>query len=162
MDESGIDESTQAVLRSAGWFPGRVVDVPSYIDLWAARGILANSAAENFCRQFAGLEITHPPHVSIGGRDHSDFTNLDPAEAIEGISDRALEEFSRIAGEPLCPVGTNRSHMTVLVGPSGRVLAGVDNYLFELGADSTEALNWICAGKPLRLIGTWFPAPTDP
>jgi hypothetical protein len=64
-------------------------------------------------------------------------------------------EYSVLAGEALCPVGTNRSHMTLLVGVSGRVLGGVDNYLVEIGSERGDALDRICAGLPPRRIGEW-------
>jgi len=150
-------ESAKATLRSAGWFPGRAVDIGSYVKSWAGRGIVVNRNAENLCREFGGLKIIHPPHVNVGSEEYSDFTNLDPVCAVDGISDTPLKEYSKIAGESLCPVGTNRSHMTVLVGASGRVLAGVDNYLFEIGANRVEAFNRICAGLPPKKIGEWAP-----
>lgn len=157
MSGAAIHESAIAVLRMAGWFPGRIVNTTNYVESWGRRGVSTNLPAEDFCREFGGLEIHHPPRVSVGGREYSDFTNLDPVSAVSGISEVALREYSRLAGEALCPVGINRSHMTVLIGPSGRVVGGVDNYLFELGADLKDAINKITAGIPPRKIGEWTP-----
>jgi SUKH-3 immunity protein len=151
------DEPTQALLRAAGWFPGRAVDTSSFVACWESREIPTVTPAVEFCREFGGLKITHPPVVRVGEVEHSDFTNLDPVWATDGISDRMIAEYSRLAAEPLCPVGSNRSHMTIMIGPSGRVLAGVDNYLFQYGDDSAEALEKMCAGRRPEKIGEWFP-----
>lgn len=156
MSSVDIHDSARELLRTAGWFPGRVVDIASCSEAWNGRGIAVNHVAVNFCREFSGLKLEHPPRINIRGREHTDFTALDPVAAVDGISDRVLEEYSRIAGEPLCPVGTNRSHMTVLIGPSGRVLGGVDNYLFEIGAGPVDAINKICAGAVPEKIGEWM------
>lgn len=155
MSESSLSGSVERALISSGWIPGRTVDITPYIACWDRRGILMNAAAMQFCREFGGLKIHHSPHVEIAGAKYSDFTFFDVVYAVDGISDRSLDEFSRLAQERLCPVGSNRSHMTVMIAPSGKVFAGVDNYLFLVGSNPIEALTSICEGSAMYEVGEW-------
>jgi hypothetical protein len=154
---AGLDALAEERLRRAGWYPGRAVDITRYCTCWHSRGIRVNEPAESFCTEFGDLEIHHPPGIVIRGHEYTDFTRFDVKGAVEGISDEVIAAYSRIASEDLCPVGNNRSHMTVFVAPSGHLLAGVDNYLYILGRSSIEALNHICSGAVLEPLGEWHP-----
>jgi hypothetical protein len=153
----GFEPQTEALLRAAGWVPGRSVEVESFLEMWKVRSLPASEPAIRFVREFGGLQIRHPPSVIIGHVEHMDFTDVDPLAATDGTSDLMLREYSGLAAEPLTPVALNRSHMTLLLGPSGRLLGGVDTYLFLYGHDAAMGLVRICAGVRPEKLGEWNP-----
>lgn len=160
-DMHDLDPTAEASLRAAGWYPGRIIDIKRYRARWESRSIPTSESAQRFCAEFGELEILHAPRITIKNKEYSDSTKFDAAYAVDGTADRAIAEFSRIAGEELCPVGINRSHMTLFVTPSGRMLAGVDNYVFELGDHFYTALNNICSGATPQVIGEWHLGQTE-
>lgn len=151
----GLRPETQEVLRRAGWSEGREVDPMPYMDRWKSRKVSTSDQALRFVREFGGLRLDHEPHVDAAGVRHMDFTVFDPISATDGISDRMLGEYSRLASLELCPVGQNRSHMTLLIAASGGFFGGVDNYLFYFGSNPNQALDGICSGARPKLVGEW-------
>lgn len=76
------------MLRAAGWYPGRKVDVGSWAAEFAARGIVMHDAARRFLEGFGGL------NVEIGGPGIScarEPFELDPA---------ACPRFSEVSSAP--------------------------------------------------------------
>lgn len=150
-----LTSEAKRVLAEAGWFEGRHVDTSSYLQQWTDRGITPTPDQVEFAAEFCGLTIYHPPSIEVGGKLHRDYTILDPPMALSGLRDDMIEKYHEVSSEPLCPVGNNRSHMTLFLGNSGALYGGVDNYLSIFGSDPTTALSRICEGARPRLIGQW-------
>ncbi|HEX5120841.1 MAG TPA: SUKH-3 domain-containing protein [Pseudonocardiaceae bacterium] len=155
MTTDALWSDTRDMLREAGWYPGRGVDIASFVATWDVSAIPHPAAVTDFVREFAGLTVHHPPTIVINGVTHTDWTELDPVKATLGVSDRMLFEYGRIAGSQLCPCGTNRSHMTLLMAGTGQVFGGVDNYLVRFGSTVPDALNLICSVRAPKKVGEW-------
>ncbi|MFF5934254.1 SUKH-3 domain-containing protein [Streptomyces sp. NPDC012508] len=96
--ESRFSDETQSALRSAGWFPGREVDVTSWRT--SLQGFHMHAAAERFLREFGGLHV----RVSGPGENHRRTPfEIDPELAI-GEEDRWMH-LSEMFGRSFFPIG---------------------------------------------------------
>ncbi|MFF8716357.1 SUKH-3 domain-containing protein [Streptomyces sp. NPDC015184] len=146
---------TEHLLRSAGWAPGRSVEVEPCLMAWRSLELDATAGPVSFVREFDGLFIRHPPFVDIVDVRHFDHTRFDVAHSVRGIPPRVHREYMNLAGFDLYPVGENRSHMTLMAGRDGRLFSGVDNFLFVHVGDLESALVAICQGVSPIPFGEW-------
>ncbi|MGO1055273.1 SUKH-3 domain-containing protein [Crossiella sp. CA198] len=145
----------QSLLVCAGWYQGRAVDVEPSLMAWRSLGLDADSGPTGFVSEFDGLSFQHPPTVEAEGIQYPDHTCFDAVRAVRGISPRMHQEYSGLAGVSVYPVGENRSHMTLMIGASGVLFFGVDNYLFSYSGDIEASLVDIFTSVPPVLIGEW-------
>ncbi|MFJ8495936.1 SUKH-3 domain-containing protein [Streptomyces sp. NPDC094038] len=116
-----FSSGAQAVLRDAGWFPGRRVDTSAWMATLGASGIAAYDAARKFLAEFGGLVVD----ISGPGIDRArEPFELDPL-LCSGEEDRFLEWGEEI-WHSLFPIG---------VFDMGRYFLGIDEegeiYLVE-------------------------------
>ncbi|MGW7068537.1 SUKH-3 domain-containing protein [Streptomyces sp. NPDC054855] len=64
------------MLREAGWFPGRRVDIASKVSELESVGISVNAPAAKFMAEYADLHLVHAPSAVINGRQVTSFTDI--------------------------------------------------------------------------------------
>jgi hypothetical protein len=106
---------TERVLRAAGWYPGRRVDVSEWKRLLAAGGVHMHAAAEEFLREFGGLYVSSEGPGVTSGREPFE---IDPALCADSEEDRFLAWGEEI-GRPVFPLGEL---------DDGRFCLGIDEY----------------------------------
>jgi hypothetical protein len=116
-----LSPESQTVLRDAGWYPGRQVDISTWMARLEAGGVVAHDAARSFLAEFGGLTVDiSGPGVN---RMREPF-ELDPL-LCSGEEDRFLEWSADIECS-LFPIG---------VLDMGRYFLGIDEegevYLVE-------------------------------
>ncbi|MGN9805040.1 SUKH-3 domain-containing protein [Micromonospora sp. L32] len=150
MTEAGEHLDLSELLTRSGWHPGRRVDVEDVLSVWRQGGYRASSAAVEFVQEFNGLELAYPRYFP---EDGVDGLSLDAVSGTRGISQSLVREYEERVHEELCPVGRAASgHMTLVIGPSGKVYAGYDKYLAVFGENWREALsNIINRVQPPRI-----------
>ncbi|MCT9080902.1 SUKH-3 domain-containing protein [Streptomyces fulvoviolaceus] len=116
----------EAVLRGAGWYPGRSVDTTAWRERLEADGFHIHSAAEEFLREFGGLTVGSGGSGITSAREAFE---LDPLLAL-GEDDR-FGDWGEEIGRRIAPLGE------------------VDHGRFFLGLDEHGEL-YLVAGRPAR------------
>lgn len=137
MDAQRVDADT--LLREAGWFPGRAVNIARDVSRLKADGFLVTSAAQVFLREFTRLKI------SCGTKTQPIV--IDGALAARGVYPYWCERYSEAVGSALVPVG-EYSRMTIYVDEQGGLWGGYDAVYGDEGT-LTDLVTSIFFG-PLR------------
>jgi hypothetical protein len=134
-----------ALLQQAGWCEGREFDPSTWEAKLREEDFDVSAPAHDFLAEFGGLKVAHP---NGKGRDFA----FD-LEGLIGFDTDALYEYSRFLGADLCPIG--RSHgdyMLLGMAPDGRVFAGVDQTLVQVGDSALEAIERLVADGPFQKL----------
>jgi hypothetical protein len=138
------------ILRRAGWFPDRQVDVQYALPILQENGSAVHEAALTFLREYASLTLKFP-HARVSGV--TDDVHIDPVLASLHVGPGWAEHYSERLGEPLCVVGeAYRGNMVMLVAPSGKTLLGRDELLLLAGESPLEALTKIILDQEMPEI----------
>jgi hypothetical protein len=130
-----------SILRRAGWFPNRRVDVQYTIPILQENGSEVHETALGFLREYASLTLKFP-HARVAGV--MDDVHIDPVLASLHVGPGWAEHYSERLGEPLCVVGeAYRGNMVMLVAPSGKTVLGRDELLLFAGESPIEAFTKI-------------------
>lgn len=118
------------MLSSAGWFPGRVVDV---------RRAERAYASEGFATHDAGLAVLHEfSELVVWGHDGRQSLWFDGERAIRGTDPAWSRAYSEDSGHHRLPVG-EYSHALIMVDETGGLWGGFDALYGKL-ADSVVDL----------------------
>lgn len=139
-----LSDETVAVLRRAGWRPGRAVDASAYAVAYRKSGYPDLPAAIRFLRGFGGLSLVFP---NAHDRSLTNDCHFD-AERAAMIGPEWFEHYAEYLGEEVVPIGQAYSeHMDLLMTSSGRIYSCSESLLCLLGVDGTSALNLLCEGR---------------
>ncbi len=142
-----FSDMTRELLERSGWYPGRKIDISEMEILVKRNGFPINPFVGSILGEFGGLRVTHP-HAVVPGVE--DYFHFDVARAISGRDMKWLEDYSKIVGEQLTPVGEAfRDYMILCVGGSGCVYAGFDETLVLVGESPEFAIENLCSGAKL-------------
>lgn len=137
--EETCREAARAVLRAAGWTPGRGSGPGPAPDTVERYGPAPRAAAE-FLAEFGGLRLTFA--ASYGGTA-GDVDIRGGADVLGWV-----DTWSRAAGEPVYPVGEfARGNCVLLVGESGGLYGAFDAVLGRLGPDALTGLGRLVADR---------------
>ncbi|MEU7527249.1 SUKH-3 domain-containing protein [Saccharothrix sp. NPDC042600] len=98
----GWSKRAETLLREAGWFPGREVDITRWEDLVTDEGFPLHAEARRFLREFGGLVVEVDDDSEGVDRAPASF-DLDP-DLCSGQREW-FERLGRRAGATLFPVG---------------------------------------------------------
>lgn len=118
------------VLSSAGWFPGRIVDISRVEHAYASEGVTTHDAGLAVLQEFSELVVW-----SNDGRQCLYF---DGELALRGRDTAWSRAYSEDSGHNLLPVG-EYSHAMILVDETGGLWGGFDDLYGKL-ADSVVDL----------------------
>jgi hypothetical protein len=118
------------MLSSAGWFPGRVVDISPAERAYAAERLTLHEAARVLLREFSGL--------TVRGNHGNQFLTFDGEQALRHTDPAWTRAYSEQSGRTLLPVG-EYSHALILVDEAGCLWGGFDDLYGQL-ADSVVDL----------------------
>lgn len=147
--------TAEQCLISAGWAPGRSVDVGAAERALAAAGFRVHDAARAFLGEFAGLEI----EVPVDGVDRiKGFVHLDPLVALRGLDTDGPAWFTPALPASVVPIGTTCGHnVVILMDADGR------SYLWDrelplaaaLADSPGDTIRVLCDGRNGR-VETWI------
>ena len=126
--------NAMALLRVAGWYPGRAIEVDLSVQALMIAGYWVTDATVQLLREYTGLDVTSADAARglwIDGTRAAAWADLDWCRAYEAE-----------AGVGLVPFG-GYSHMTLLVDEGGSVWGGYDAEFGRLGGsleDTVDAL----------------------
>lgn len=127
------------LLRSAGWHPGRDIDVTDAVAALAGEDFEVTDAAVAFLREFSGLTIAGPGNrnpLVLGGSDLA-------LEADSGWTDL----YSQAIGSTLVPVGVY-SLMVLFVDPERGLWGGFDKEFGRGGSSLLEVVQGLFLDQP--------------
>jgi hypothetical protein len=131
----------RTALVSAGWHPGRRVDVASYLEALQSESIALHEPARLFLESYGGLQFSWP---------RRDFV-FDPGEAIEHMPRDVRTYLDSISADHLVPIGYG-SNSYVLMGASSSAFLLNQDWLFyreyQTIGDCLEALILNRCGYP--------------
>ncbi len=128
------------LLRKAGWFPGRTVDISLDLAALATAGFEVTEAAETFLRENSGLRIAWESKLNP--------LKIDGAAVARSTDPEWCQAYSAAIGSPLVPVG-EYSLMVLYIDSSGDLWGAADNEYGRGGGfspTSSEASSWNRAG----------------
>jgi hypothetical protein len=137
----------EAVLRKAGWYPGRAIDIAIWRDSIAAHGITLSRAAEDALIEFGELRID----ISGPGRDHAlEPFVFDPAEPAENPED--LAEYATSLGYGLAPLGLfGYANHFMVQADSGAVILLAEDVVI-MGSDLDRSIEAMVLGVRGRVV----------
>ncbi|WP_199810386.1 MULTISPECIES: SUKH-3 domain-containing protein [unclassified Streptomyces] len=138
-------DEVEAVLRGAGWFPGRSVDTSGWRERLEADGFRIHPAAEQFLREFGGLTVGPGGPGITRAREAFEF---DPLLAL-GEDDR-FGEWGEEIGRQLFPLGElDHGHAFLGLDERGELYAVV-NWLARFGRMPEAMENLVLGVMPVR------------
>jgi hypothetical protein len=137
-------------LEKAGWRLNRHVDTTRFEAALRERGLSVSAPAIEFLSEFGGLALRYP-HFRAQGRE--DGCNFLADVAAAGAQEWRIQEYEMALGSRLTVIGRAFSdHMTVVMDEGGRVYAGFEDVLVNVGKSGADALNALCEGREVRTI----------
>ncbi|MBP2474253.1 hypothetical protein JOF53_003125 [Crossiella equi] len=124
-----------AMLKKAGWFPGRRVSAERDISVLQSEGYSLFPKAEEFLAEFTGLRL----EIENESQDEIFFSAAYVCESMFFFEWSV--EYSQRAGVRMIPAGVAEEYLTLLVGEDGRWFGGFDGEFGLLGDDIFEAID---------------------
>ena len=145
-----FSKETARYLERAGWTVETVVDTSSFEKLLREAGFTIHDAALSFLAKFGGFEIKHP-HAKVS--DITDNMQFDISKVVRDIRPAHVEDFGRIVGSPLCPIGeAARGYFVLMMDETGAVYGAYGDFFVIIGASGFEAIEALCSGKEFKEI----------
>jgi hypothetical protein len=147
-----FSKQTLDSLRHAGWYEGRECEqFDEYKRILNQEEFELSDTIEQFLKSFGGLLVKHP-HAKV--HDVIDYFHCDVVKAINGSDPNWVSaDYSERVGEPLCIIGEAfRRNMVLSMSPTGKVYAGVDDFLICVGASGEDAIEALCTGRELEKV----------
>lgn len=135
-------QETIDILKDAGWYPGRKIDIKFMEEYLISSGYEVFPSVKAFLEEFGMLElkvINKRAQISgVGSKEKYHHTN--PEKAIKGyFKAGSFKQVELYAGEKLVPVGEiSNGGLMLLVSETGKVCCETS----KLGDDAWEA--WDC------------------
>ncbi|MDQ1712524.1 MAG: hypothetical protein QOE45_1974 [Frankiaceae bacterium] len=141
-----LSDRARQVLADSGWTVDRAVDPEPAQEALRADGYGRWADVPLALGSLLGLVVEFKrPQDGLVER----FA-LDPADGTSGEDPELVADWSRRAGEPLCPIGQAfRGNMTLVLGDSGVVYAGRDDLLFAVAPTIEGAVEELTTGSLL-------------
>ncbi|WP_433797813.1 SUKH-3 domain-containing protein [Actinoplanes sp. CA-252034] len=138
------------VMRRAGWYPGRSVDVERW-RTGPGSEVSMHPAAERFLSEFGGLSIDVSGAGVDVGRDPFEF---DPTDELGELGDEGrYAEWGEIIGRSLFPVGFFKREMFRLAIDENSVIYFVTSWLAGYGP-APRALERLVLGYKPQMISS--------
>ena len=145
-----LTDETRRLLHKAKWKEGAQIDIGRFRDRLLTAGYKISPAVENFLSRFGGIKVVIP-HPKVAGSKSTFHFNA--AVAVERVFKSTVDEYSTHAGEELCVVGeAENGYLTLMVGPSGKMYAGQDDFLYLVGNDAEASIERLCSHEDFEPI----------
>ncbi|ASR46424.1 hypothetical protein B4V02_06895 [Paenibacillus kribbensis] len=142
-----FSQRTIDILKDAGWYPERKVEISSTISFLEKKGFEVFDLAKEAFEHFGGLEYSVPS-------DESDDFQIGPEFLREGIERKHYSRYETIIGEKLVVIGlAYDDNATMFMSKTGKVYGIMDEYyIWKFGNNIYEAINNLCESKELKVI----------
>jgi len=128
-------------LRKSGWFPGRDVAADEACATLKSEGYDVPAVVVAFLREFDGLSCAYAYHTYLR---QDELFQIDAKAAALDVWPSYVRRWAAAVGESLIPIGEVFSQATVVMSESGKVFAGFESTLVQLGESGYDAINALC------------------
>ena len=130
-----MQDTTEGLLRQAGWRPGRSQDVSDVRSLLASRGYSIGKPVELFLQEFTGITIDFVRN----GRPDSIWFDAQRASAL--ADSEWIAEYEQRTKTSLVPVGFSyHEHLMLMQSDDGGFYGANDDLLWALGSEAKEMI----------------------
>ncbi len=159
MQHTALSDVSRQCLLEAGWYPGRNIDIQSFIQALEQAGYSVPVSVRSFLAEFGGIRMsfTYTQYVETkaGGRDvrlnkHIDF---DPINAADNIIPEKLQYFTSLIRQGLCVIGEYQD-TTLLMDTAGRVYSAFGWDLYCCGETSWHAIETMVGNGKFAKVGS--------
>lgn len=140
MDGSAVGVAATARLTAAGWYPGRAVPVEPFLEPLVEEDYEIPPVLREFLRGYGGLEFEYPNPYRP---ELADTCGIDPQLAIDALFKIRVGLWGERVGAQLVPFG-EAGRLFLVMAADGRVWAGFDEILIEIGSSPEDALDALC------------------
>lgn len=136
-------KKTQTILKEAGYFEERRVDISHIMQMYNHYGYHYNNIQKMFIERYAYLEI----HYSHPLWKQDMLIRLDPIEAQKVITMDVVEEYNKYLQDRLLIIGDiERENMTLFLSDKGFYFGGYDDCLINWGNDFEVMIDMLVSG----------------
>jgi len=154
-----FSDYTLQVLREAGWYPERAIDISGYETYLTSIGYALTDPIRDFFKEFVGLKLRSSRTFCFYEENQPETLEylyvFDPIPSADRMFGSCwLEGHEEILqGEKLVVIG-DQHDMTFFMSHSGKVYGGFDQYFCLLGNNAHEAIEEFCTWKngPVVLV----------
>lgn len=137
-------EKVDDILKQAGYFDKRKVDISDILHMYEEHGYRYNNAQKDFLEKYAYLEIhyCHP----IWKQDM--LLRINPIESQKAITMDVVEEYNDFLKDNLLIIGDiEQENMTLFMSVKGFYFTGYDDCIINWGADFKSMINKLVTGE---------------
>ncbi len=109
----------EAALRSAGWLPGRLIDITKHEYLFTKEGYVLNETVRAVFQEFGDLDLKIPCSQSSVAHSYLNLSLVDAVDYMLPYSVQFLEKFTR--GERLISIGLLSPYTRVFICTFGKI-----------------------------------------
>ena len=137
-------EEIDYLLKQAGYFEGRGVDIADILQMYKEYGYRYNANQKAFMEKYAYLEI-HYNH-SVWKEDM--LLRLNPIEAQKEITMDIVEEYNEFLQEDLLIIGDiEKENLTLFLSEKGFYYTGYDDCLKNWGDNFETMIKMLVSGE---------------
>lgn len=137
-------EKVNFLLKQAGYFDERNVDICAILQMYEKFGYHYNDNQKDFIKKYAYLKIyyIHPKWKQ------DMLLRLDPIEAQKEITMDVVEEYNEFLKDDLLIIGDiEKENMTLFLSEKGFYFTGYDDCLINWGKNFEEMLSKLISGE---------------
>ena len=137
------------ILRQAGYFEGRSIDISDIIQMYDEHGYHYHNNQRAFIEEYAHLEIhyNHP----VWKQDM--LLRLNPMEAQKAITMDVVEEYNEFVQDDLLIIGDiEKENMTLFLSEKGFFYTGFDDCLMNWGNNFETMIHRLASGDKGELM----------
>ncbi len=145
--------NAEKILISAGWIPGRYININSYMKWFINEGYSPTESIKRFLQEFGGLTISIPCKNSFEQGVVTKKIIIDPEE--NGFEYEFIHKYNSYFKEQLFPIGTSESTIDYFMDINGAIYAIFGDVGAKWGYSIYEVITRITNGNILKFVSLY-------
>jgi len=145
--------NAEKILISAGWIPGRYININSYMEWFINEGYSPTESIKRFLQEFGGLTISIPCKNSFEQGVVTKKIIIDPEE--NGFEYEFIHKYNSYFKEQLFPIGTSESTSDYFMDINGAIYAIFGDVGAKWGDSIYEVITRITNGNILKFVSLY-------
>jgi len=145
--------NAEKILISAGWIPGRYININSYMEWFINEGYSPTESIKRFLQEFGGLTISIPCKNSFEQGVVTKKIIIDPEE--NGFEYEFIHKYNSYFKEQLFPIGTSESTSDYFMDINGAIYAIFGDVGAKWGDSIYEVITRITNGNIIKFVSLY-------
>jgi len=145
--------NAEKILISAGWIPGRYININSYMEWFINEGYSPTESIKRFLQEFGGLTISIPCKNSFEQGVVTKKIIIDPEE--NGFEYEFIHKYNSYFKEQLFPIGTSESPIDYFMDTNGAIYAIFGDVGAKWGDSIYEVITRITNGNIIKFVSLY-------